>query len=39
LFLSQIVEALKELRVKRIQGRDDREIALKVFLQPCAIII
>lgn len=38
-FLPQIVVALKELRAKHIQGHDDREIPLKVFLQPCEIII
>ncbi|TKB70593.1 MAG: hypothetical protein E8D52_00395 [Nitrospira sp.] len=38
-FLPQIVAALKELRGKHIQGHDDREIPLKVFLQPCEIII
>ncbi|MEK9142676.1 MAG: hypothetical protein AAB308_16605 [Nitrospirota bacterium] len=38
-FLPQIVAALKELRANHIQGHDDREIPLKVFLQPCEIII
>lgn len=38
-FLPQIVVALKELRARHIQGHDDREIPLKVFLQPCEIII
>ena len=38
-FLPQIVAALKELRAKHIQGHEDREIPLKVFLQPCEIII
>ncbi len=38
-FLPQVVSALKELRAKHIQGHDDREIPLKVFLQPCEIII
>lgn len=38
-FLPQIVASLKELRAKHIQGHDDREIPLKVFLQPCEIII
>jgi hypothetical protein len=38
-FLPQIVAALKELRAKHIQGHDDREIPLKVFLQPCEIIL
>ncbi len=38
-FLPQIVTALKELRADHIQGHDDREIPLKVFLQPCEIII
>lgn len=38
-FLPEIVAALKELRAKHIQGHDDREIPLKVFLQPCEIII
>ncbi|OQW32824.1 MAG: hypothetical protein A4E19_05570 [Nitrospira sp. SG-bin1] len=38
-FLPEIVSALKELRAKHIQGHDDREIPLKVFLQPCEIII
>lgn len=38
-FLPQIVAALKELRAKHIQGHDDREIPLKVFLLPCEIII
>lgn len=39
IFLPQIVAALKELRAKHIQGHDDREIPLKVFLQPCEIIV
>lgn len=38
-FLPRIVAALKELRAKHIQGHDNREIPLKVFLQPCEIII
>ncbi len=38
-FLPQIVAALKEIRAKHVQGHDDREIPLKVFLQPCEIII
>jgi hypothetical protein len=38
-FLPEIVAALKELRAEHIQGHDDREIPLKVFLQPCEIII
>jgi PII-like signaling protein len=38
-FLPQIVATLKELRAKHIQGHDDREIPLKVFLQPCEIIL
>jgi hypothetical protein len=38
-FLPKIVTALKELRARHIQGHDDREIPLKVFLQPCEIII
>jgi hypothetical protein len=38
-FLPKIVAALKELRAKHIQGHDDRAIPLKVFLQPCEIII
>lgn len=38
-FLPQIVAALKELRAKYIQGHDDREIPLKVFLQPWEIIL
>lgn len=38
-FLPQIVAALKELRAKHIQGHDDREVPLKVFLQPCEIIL
>jgi hypothetical protein len=38
-FLPQVVSALKELRAKHIQGHDDREIPLKVFLQPCEIIL
>ena len=38
-FLPKIVASLKELRAKHIQGHDDREIPLKVFLQPCEIII
>jgi hypothetical protein len=38
-FLPKIVAALKELRAKHIQGHDDREIPLKVFLQPCEIIL
>ena len=36
---AKIVVALKELRAKHIQGHDDREIPLKVFLQPCEIIL
>ncbi|MDH4082463.1 MAG: hypothetical protein OEV99_14770 [Nitrospira sp.] len=38
-FLPEIVAALKEIRAKHIQGDPDREIPLKVFLQPCEIII
>ncbi len=38
-FLPQIVAALKELRGKYTQGHGDREIPLKVFVQPCEIII
>ncbi|MGC4099636.1 MAG: hypothetical protein QM706_21285 [Nitrospira sp.] len=38
-YLPKIVAALKELRAKHIQGHDDREIPLRVFLQPCEIII
>jgi hypothetical protein len=38
-FLPQIVAALKEIRAKHVQGHVDREIPLKVFLQPCEIII
>ena len=38
-FLPKIVAALKEIRAKHIQGHDDREIPLKVFLHPCEIII
>ncbi len=38
-FLPQIVAAIKELRGKYTQGHGDREIPLKVFLQPCEIII
>ena len=38
-YLPKIVAALKELRAKHIQGHDDREIPLKVFLQPCEIIL
>jgi hypothetical protein len=38
-FLPKIVASLKELRARHIQGHDDREIPLKVFLQPCEIII
>jgi hypothetical protein len=38
-FLPRIVSSLKELRAKHIQGHDDREIPLKVFLQPCEIIM
>ena len=38
-FLPKIVTALKELRAKHIQGHDDRAIPLKVFLQPCEIIL
>ncbi|CUS35256.1 P-II family nitrogen regulator [Candidatus Nitrospira nitrificans] len=38
-FLPQIVTALKELRANHIQGHDDRQIPLKVFLQPCEIIM
>lgn len=38
-FLPQIVARLKEMRAKHVQGNPDREIPLKVFLQPCEIII
>jgi hypothetical protein len=38
-FLPRIVAALKVLRAQYIQGHDDREIPLKVFLQSCEIII
>lgn len=38
-FLPRIIAALKELRANHIQGHDDRMIPLKVFLQPCEIII
>ena len=38
-FLPQIVAGLKEIRAKHVQGNPDREIPLKVFLQPCEIII
>jgi hypothetical protein len=38
-FLPKIIAALKELRAEHIQGHDDRAIPLKVFLQPCEIII
>jgi hypothetical protein len=38
-FLPEIVSALKEIRAKHLQGHDDRAIPLKVFLQPCEIII
>jgi hypothetical protein len=38
-FLPRIIAALKELRAQHIQGHDDRMIPLKVFLQPCEIII
>ncbi len=38
-FLPKIVGALKGLRAKHIQGHEDREIPLKVFLQPCEIIM
>jgi len=38
-FLPRIIAALKELRANHIQGHDDRAIPLKVFLQPCEIIL
>lgn len=38
-FLPRIIAALKELRASHIQGHDDRAIPLKVFLQPCEIIM
>ena len=38
-FLPRIITALKELRAKHIQGHDDRAIPLKVFLQPCEIVL
>jgi len=38
-FLPKILAALKEIRAGHVQGHHDREIPLKVFLQPCEIII
>ena len=39
IFLPQILDALKMVRAKHLQGRHDREVPLKVFLQPCEIIL
>ena len=39
IFLPEILAALKAIRAKHIHGDPDREIRLKVFLQPCEIII
>lgn len=39
IFLSDILAALKAIRAKHVQGNPDREIPLKVFLQPCEIIM
>ncbi len=39
IFLPDILAALKAIRAKHVQGHPDREIPLKVFLQPCEIII
>ena len=39
IFLPDILAALKGIRAKHVQGHPDREIPLKVFLQPCEIII
>lgn len=39
IFLPEILAALKAIRAKHVQGDPDRKIRLKVFLQPCEIII
>jgi len=39
IFLPEILAALKAIRARHVQGNPDREIPLKVFLQPCEIII
>lgn len=38
-FLPKILAALKAIRAQHVQGHQEREIPLKVFLQPCEIII
>ena len=39
IFLPEILAALKAMRAKHVQGHLDHEIPLKVFLQPCEIIM
>ena len=39
IFLPDILSDLKAIRAEHVQGHPDREIPLKVFLQPCEIII
>ena len=39
IFLPEILAALKAMRAKHVQGHLNHEIPLKVFLQPCEIII
>ncbi len=38
-YLPQILDGLREVRAKYTHGHHDREIPLKVFLQPCEIIM
>ncbi len=38
-FLPKILAALKAIRAQHVQGHQEHEIPLKVFLQPCDIII
>ncbi|MBH0179682.1 MAG: hypothetical protein HP491_17925 [Nitrospira sp.] len=39
IFLQEILAALKAMRAKHVHGHLNHEIPLKVFLQPCEIII
>ena len=37
--LPEILDGLRQIHGKYTQGRHDREITLRVFLQPCEIIV
>ena len=39
IFLPQILHALKMVRAKHLRGHHGEEIPLKVFLQPCEVIL